>query len=165
MESKDSMSGKGKFEDLEVWKEARLLVNRIYDLSGDTAFAKDFGLRDQIRRAAISVLSNIAEGYERDSDIEFGRYLSIAKGSAGEIRAQLYIARDRYYISETDFQATKTAAESLGRRIARFIAYLKSTSSPRVSRNTVKPHNSPSTPPTAPMPYPFSTPSQDPLAF
>jgi four helix bundle protein len=149
------MSGKGKFEDLEVWQEARLLANRIYDLSGSEAFSKDFGLRDQIRRAAVSVLSNIAEGYERDSDAEFGKFLAIAKGSAGEVRAQLYIARDRNYIGETDFSTAKEAAASLGRRIARFIAYLKRSSSANLSpRRTEKKLTTPSP---APMPEPHSS--------
>ena len=148
------MSGKGKFEDLEVWQEARLLANRIYDLSGREAFAKDFGLRDQIRRAAVSILSNIAEGYERDSDAEFGKFLAIAKGSAGEVRAQLYIAWDRNYIGETDFLTTKDAAASLGRRIARFIAYLKQSSPANLStKRATKHHMSPS-PASTPAPMP-----------
>ncbi len=147
------MSGKGKFEDLEVWQEARLLVNRVYDLSGSDAFAKDFGLRDQIRRAAVSVLSNIAEGHERDSDAEFGKFLAIAKGSAGEVRAQLYIARDRNYIGETDFSAAKEAAASLGRRIARFVAYLKQSSPANPSpKRFAKNHMAP---PPASMPVPI----------
>ena len=141
----DAMTGKGRFEDLEVWKEARLLVNRIYDLSGSEAFAKDFGLRDQIRRAAVSVLSNIAEGYERGSDAEFGKFLAIAKGSAGEVRAQLYIARDRNYIEETDFSAAKDAATSLSRRIARFIAHLKQSATGRSpAKGNPKPPSLPS---------------------
>ena len=151
------MSGKGKFEDLEVWQEARLLANRIYDLSGSEAFSKDFGLRDQIRRAAVSVLSNIAEGYERDSDAEFGKFLAIAKGSAGEVRAQLYIARDRNYIGETDFSTAKEAAASLGRRIARFIAYLKRSSLSIPSpKQTAKNRTIPPSLPTPPTPPPVS---------
>ena len=116
---------KGRFEDLEIWQEARVLTNRVYDLSGCPAFAKDYGLRDQIRRAAVSILSNIAEGYERDSDPEFGRFLLIAKGSAGEVRAQLYVALDRGYIDEFAFAEAKRQAESVCRRVANFIAYLK----------------------------------------
>ena len=112
---------KGRFEDLEIWKEARKLTNRVYDLSGSPAFANDYGLRDQIRRAAVSVLSNIAEG----SDAEFGRFLLIAKGSAGEVRAQLYVALDRGYIDESAFSKTKAQTEAIGRRVANFIAYLK----------------------------------------
>lgn len=152
------MSEKGKFEDLEVWREARLLANRIYDLSGSEAFSKDFGLRDQIRRAAVSVLSNIAEGYERDSDAEFGKFLAIAKGSAGEVRAQLYIARDRNYIGETAFSTAKEAAASLGRRIARFIAYLKRSSSANLSpRRTEKQLTTPSPAPMPESPSSLST--------
>ena len=126
---------KGRFEDLEVWREARALANRVYDLSGCPSFARDYGLRDQIRRAAVSILSNIAEGYERDSDAEFGRFLLIAKGSAGEVRAQLYVALDRGYIDESSFLETKMQTESVSRLIAGFIVYLKRS---QVAR--LKPH-------------------------
>ena len=116
---------KGRFEDLEVWQEARALTNRVYDLTECPAFAKDYGLRDQIRRATVSILSNIAEGYERDSDAEFSRFLLIAKGSAGEVRAQLYIALDRGYIDEFAFAEAKRQTESVCRRVANFLVYLK----------------------------------------
>ena len=72
-----------KFEDIEAWKKARELAREIYAISNEGLFARDFGLRDQIRRAAVSVMSNIAEGFERGGDVEFRRFLSIAKGSAG----------------------------------------------------------------------------------
>ena len=121
---------KGRFEDLEVWQEARALTNRVYDLTECPAFAKDYGLRDQIRRATVSILSNIAEGYERDSDAEFSRFLLIAKGSAGEVRAQLYIALDRGYIDEFAFAEAKRQTESVCRRVANFIAYLKRLQAP-----------------------------------
>ena len=76
-----------RFEDIEAWKEARLLVSEIYRVSDTGAFARDFGLRDQIRRAAVSNISNIAEGFERDGGREFLQFLSVAKGSCGEVRA------------------------------------------------------------------------------
>jgi len=87
-----------RFEDLLVWQKARELTRVIYDMTKSQAFARDFGLRDQIRRAAVSVMSNIAEGFEREGDSEFGHFLSIAKGSCGEVRSQLYVARDQGYI-------------------------------------------------------------------
>lgn len=137
---------KGRFEDLEVWREARALTNRVYDLSESPVFVKDYGLRDQIRRAAVSILSNIAEGYERDLDAEFGRFLLIAKGSAGELRAQLYVALDRGYIDETSFSEAKMQTESVSRRIAGFVVYLKrSQDSSRKSQVQSRKHLRPTT--------------------
>ncbi len=81
-----------KFEELESWKKARELTNTIYQATGTGRFTRDFGLKDQIRRASISILSNIAEGFERGGDKEFFQFLAIAKGSCGEVRAQLYVA-------------------------------------------------------------------------
>ncbi len=78
-----------KFEDLEAWKIARELTKQIYRVSGNASFAKDFGLKNQICRASVSIMSNVAEGFERDGDKEFVNFLSIAKGSAGEVRSQL----------------------------------------------------------------------------
>ena len=91
-----------KIEDIEVWKRGCRLAVKIYEISRDGSFAKDFGLRDQVRRAAVSVPSNIAEGFERESDVEFKRFLNIAKGSCGELRTQLYIAKALNYIENTD---------------------------------------------------------------
>src|SRR5688572_30296581 len=91
------------FEGLEVWQHARKLVKEIYGVSNRGPFSKDFGLRDQLRRASISILSNIAEGFERSGNKEFAHFLFMAKGSAGELRAQLYVALDLAYISANDF--------------------------------------------------------------
>jgi four helix bundle protein len=91
-----------RFEDLEAWKLAREITNEIYTFSSAETFYRDFGLRDQIRRSAVSIMSNIAEGFERDGDKEFIQFLSIAKGSAGEVRSQLYVALDRAYVGEED---------------------------------------------------------------
>jgi four helix bundle protein len=81
-----------KFEDLESWKKARELTNAVHGATATGSFARDFGLKDQIRRASISILSNIAEGFERGGDREFLQFLAMAKGSCGEVRAQLYVA-------------------------------------------------------------------------
>ncbi len=97
------MSRIERFEDLDGWKLARALTGLIYNASGTGEFSRDFALRDQIRRAAISIVSNIAEGFERDGDKEFLQFLSMAKGSCGEVRAQLYLALDRAYISQEQF--------------------------------------------------------------
>jgi len=93
------------FEDLEVWRTAKDLAVRIYKVTEDGRFGRDFGLRDQIRRAAVSVMSNVAEGFDRYSRAEFGQFLSIARGSAAEVRSQLYLAHDLGYLADDDFKA------------------------------------------------------------
>ena len=92
-----------KFEDIEARELARELTRLVYEVSSNGNFAKDFALRDQIRRAAISILSNIAEGFERSGNKEFLNFLAIAKGSCGEVRAQLYAAFDQRYIEKARF--------------------------------------------------------------
>ena len=92
-----------KFEEIECWKRARELTRRIYEATNRTAFAKDFGLKDQIRRASVSVMSNIAEGYDRSGTAEFVHFLATAKGSAAEVSSQLYVALDQGYIQEEEF--------------------------------------------------------------
>jgi four helix bundle protein len=89
------MSTFSTFEEIEAWKKARELTKRIYQISSRGPFSKDFGLRDQARRASVSIMSNIAEGYERGGTKEFLQYLSIAKGSVGELRSHLYVALDQ----------------------------------------------------------------------
>jgi len=102
----------GRFEDLVVWQKERALTGLVYELTRQKTFARDFDLRDQIRCAAVSVMSNIAEGFERGSDAEFGHFLSIAKGSCGEVRSQLYVAGDQGYIDPASFaRASDRAAE------------------------------------------------------
>ena len=115
-----------KFEDLEVWQRAKDLTNLIYKHSTDGTFSRDFGLRDQMRRAAVSIMSNIAEGFESQTQAMFIKYLAYAKGSAGELRAQLYIARDQGYITEEDFNTMFSTAEICSRQLSRFIQYLES---------------------------------------
>lgn len=92
-----------RFEDLFAWQKARVLTRAIYAVSQTGRFAKDFGLSGQIQRAAVSIMSNIAEGFERRSRADFQRFLDIARGSCGEVRAQLYIAADVGYLTETQF--------------------------------------------------------------
>jgi len=100
-----------RFEDLEVWKRARVLANLIYNISTAGSFAKDYGLRDQMQRAAVSIFSNIAEGFEGYTQLLFIQFLARAKGSAGELRAQLYLALDRGYISEEQFREASSQTE------------------------------------------------------
>jgi len=114
-----------KFEDVESWKRARVFANQVYKITGTGKFARDFGLRDQIRRAAISILSNIAEGFERGGDNEFIQFLSVAKGSCGEARAQLYIALDQTYISESQFQTLARSAGEVSQLLSGLMRYLR----------------------------------------
>ena len=124
-----------QFEDLQVWQEARLLVREVYKVTKDPAFRRDFGLRDQITRAATSTMSNIAEGFERGSRKEFIQFLQIAKGSNGEVRSQLYVALDQEYVDQKMFDKLRNSALALSRRLAKFISYLESyASNSRVRR-------------------------------
>src|SRR5512141_775747 len=93
-----------RFEDLEAWKEARKLVNMVYRLTGSGLLAKDFGVRDQIQRAAVSAMTNIAEGFDCESKAEFARFLGFARRSAVEVQSLLYAAFDSEYIGETQFK-------------------------------------------------------------
>jgi four helix bundle protein len=115
-----------RFEELEVWQRAKELTKLIYRLSSSGAFAHDFGLRDQMRRAAVSIMSNIAEGFESQTQVLFIQYLSRAKGSSGELRAQLYIAQEQEYITADEFQSAFSLAELCSKQLASFIRYLDS---------------------------------------
>ena len=120
------MAGITRFEEIESWKTARQLTNLIYALGNQAGFNRDFGLRDQIRHASVSVMSNIAEGFESRTDIQFINYLGMAKASAGEARAQLYVALDQNYITDEQFKEAYALAETCARQIAKFIVYLES---------------------------------------
>jgi len=114
-----------RFEDIEGWKKARELVSAIYAVSSKGSFAKDFELRDQIRRAAVSVMSNIAEGFERGGDKEFSQFLSLAKASCGEVRSQLYVALDQKYVNVEQFQSISEQTTHISQLIAGFMRYLR----------------------------------------
>ena len=119
------MSSFKSFEEIESWQKARELTREVYTVSNKGAFAKDFGLRDQIRRASVSILSNIAEGFERDGNREFFQFLAVAKGSSGEVRAQLYIALDQDYIDKNTFETLSAISIEMGRLIGGLINYLR----------------------------------------
>jgi four helix bundle protein len=106
-----------KFEDLIAWQKARELAKQIYQFTDVGKFSKDFGLRDQIRRASISVMSNIAEGFERGGRPEFHHFLVISKASCAEVRSQLYIAKDIGYLSESIFSELMNLATEVSRII------------------------------------------------
>lgn len=103
------------FQDLIAWQKARVLTANIYKATSQGSFARDFGLKDQIRRAAVSVMSNIAEGFERGRPSEFHQFLSIAKGSCAELRSQLFVALDVGHLKESDFEGLMNAAVEVGR--------------------------------------------------
>ena len=114
-----------RFEDLEIWKEARKLSKEIYLITlNNTDFKNDFRFRDQIRASSGSIMDNIAEGFERNGNLEFRQFLSIAKGSAGEMRSQLYRALDFNYITQETFDVLKIDSENLSGKINNFITYL-----------------------------------------
>lgn len=114
-----------KFEDLEIWKLSLKITKDIYDITAKKDFSKDFGLRDQIRRAIVSVSSNIVEGFEKNNNNEFVRFLKISKGSAGEARNQLYIALVVGYINKIEFEKINKDLESLSGQIGGFVVYLQ----------------------------------------
>ena len=115
------------FEDLHIYQRARELANAIYTITKGNDFARDFGLIDQIRRATVSILSNIAEGFERGSKTEFIQFLYIAKGSCGEVRAQLAIAQDQNYLRQNEYQRLYDLCKQISGMISNFIAHLQKT--------------------------------------
>jgi four helix bundle protein len=131
-----------RFEDLPIWKEAIRLTKEIYDISSEGKWGRDFALRDQIRRAIVSVSSNIAEGYEKNNNNELIRFLRIAKGSLGEVRNQIYIAFTVNYINNNKLSSLSRKMEDLSSDIGGFIVYLqkhknKQTYNPQsIIRNT-----------------------------
>ncbi len=117
-----------KFEDIKAWQKARELTNVIYQLTNKVSFAKDYGLRDQIRRAAVSSMSNIAEGYARQSDKEFVQFLFVGLGSIAEVQSQLYLANDLSYISKDEFDGTFEQSAEVARLINGLLRYLRAKS-------------------------------------
>lgn len=114
-----------RFEEIEAWKTARELTKMIYSFTDEGKFTRNFTLRDRIRRAAVSVMSSIAEGFESQTQAQFIRYLSNAKASASEVRSQLYVTRFFYYLSNKQFSSAFPLAEKASHQIARFSAYLQ----------------------------------------
>ena len=116
-----------RFEEIKAWQEARELARLVYSVTHKGAFAKDFGLKEQIQRAAVSVGSNIAEGFARNGNKEFAKFLWIAKGSATEVQSQLYTAKDVSYVADDDFNSVYAKAESCIILIYRFLKSLRSS--------------------------------------
>ena len=115
------------FEDLHIYQRARKLTGAVYTITRGSHFARDYGLVDQIRRAAVSVMSNIVEGFERGSKTEFIQYLYIAKGSCGEVRAQLQIALDQNYLDQGQYQRLYDLGQQISGMISNFIGHLQTT--------------------------------------
>ncbi len=113
-----------RFEDIEAWRQARELTRQVYSSTNTGTFARDFGLRDQIQRASVSVMSNIAEGFERGGKVEFRRFLAMAKGSAGEVKTQLYVALDAGLIDQPTFADLYARSESVSNLIGGLMRYL-----------------------------------------
>lgn len=114
-----------RFEDLEIWKISLSVTKIIYDYSANSKFSKDFGLRDQIRRAVVSISSNIVEGYEKRSNNEFRRFLLISKGSTSEVRNQLHIALAVGYINQNEFDKVDKILLELASKIGALVNYLE----------------------------------------
>jgi four helix bundle protein len=119
------MSKIQRFEDIVAWQKARELTREIYAHAKIGPFAKDFGLREQIQRASVSIMGNVAEGFDRGGDKEFIQFLSISKGSCGEVKSHLYVALDQQYVNSTQFDRLYNSADEVGRLLAGFMTYLK----------------------------------------
>jgi len=113
-----------KFEELNIWKLSLKITKSIYDLTSKKEFIREFALKDQIRRAVVSISSNIVEGFEKNNNNEFIRFLKIAKGSTGEVRNQIYICRDVKYITLNEFKIINDDLQVLANQIGSFIYYL-----------------------------------------
>lgn len=124
------MSGAGSFEDLEVWQDARVLVKLVYNACNTTPLAKDFALRNQLIRSAISIMANIAEGHGRRGDREFMHFLKIARGSCSETLSHMYVANDMQMIDQTAFNEIRAQTNKTGTRISALIRYLRKSANP-----------------------------------
>ncbi len=113
-----------RFEDIEAWQKARELTKAVYEISLSSGFRRDFGLRDQIRRASVSIMLNIAEGFARKTDKEFARFLVQAHGSAAEVQSALYVAFDQKYITQEQFNYIYFLAETTSKMLIKFVRYL-----------------------------------------
>jgi four helix bundle protein len=121
------MAGIERFEDIEAWKTARELVQQIYKITNQGMFVKDYGLRDQIRRAAVSIMANIAEGFDSGSDREFIKFLGYAlRSTTTEVQSHLYVSFDQNYISKGEFDSLYRVTVKVKNLISRFVRYLKS---------------------------------------
>ena len=119
-----------RFEDIQAWQKARELNNTIYGITKNSYFRKDFSLRDQIRRASVSIMANIAEGFGRRSKREFANFLNMSHGSAAEIQCHLYVALDQHYLSQEDFERLYNQVDEVSKMIQGFMNYLNNSLTP-----------------------------------
>ena len=124
------MSKISRFEDLEVWQEARAFAIKVFEITHDQEFPRDFGYINQINNAAGSIMDNIAEGFERNGRKEFLQFLSISKGSAGEVRSQIYRGFDRMFFFESVFMELIEAIEKISKKLSNFISSLSNSLHP-----------------------------------
>ena len=115
-----------RFEEIEAWQTARELTRKVYETTNEGQFARDFGLKDQMRRASVSIMSNIAEGFESRTQTLFLDYLGRAKASAGELRAQLYAAQDVGYLDQSQYEQMHELVDKCSRQLSKFMTYLVS---------------------------------------
>lgn len=125
--TRQELPGARKYEDLEIWKQAFTLVQSIFSVTCTGTFRDDFGLRNQMRRAAVSAMSNIAEGFGRTSRKEFHRFLDIARGSTLEVQSLLYVGRSQEKITDPQFRELYQSCQQLSRRISAMMCHLKNT--------------------------------------
>jgi len=129
-----------RFEDIEAWKKARILVRRVYEFTRVESFRKDYNLIDQMRRSAISIMANIAEGFARRTHKEFINFLGMAHGSAAELQSHLYVALDQNYLLNKDFNELYTSADEVSKLIQGFSNYLRNLRTPKpLNSQTLKP--------------------------
>lgn len=121
------MSSIERFEDILAWQKARELTKQVYESARTGLFSRDYGLRDQIQRASVSVMANIAEGFERGGDKEFGQFLSNSKASCGELKSHLYVALDQGYFDAGAFDELHAGADEVGRLVNGFMGYLRNS--------------------------------------
>ena len=114
-----------KFEDIIAWQKARVLTKEIYKCTQVGGFARDYGLKDQIQRASVSTMANVAEGFERGGDKEFTQFLSTSKGSCGEVKSHLYVALDQGYLTPVSFDQLYGQASEVSRLLSGFMTYLR----------------------------------------
>ena len=119
-----------RFEDIQAWQKTRELNKTIYEITKNSHFSKDFSLRDQIRRASVSIMANIAEGFGRRSNKEFANFLNMAHGSAAEVQCHFYIALDMQYINKEDFEMLYQKADEVSKITQGFMNYLTNSSTP-----------------------------------
>ena len=114
-----------KFEDIQAWQKARKVTRTIYEVTGESRFSRDFGLRDQIQRASVSIMANIAEGFGRHSDKEFANFLNMAHASVSEVQSHLYVALDLDYISTVNFEPLYKLLDEISRMTHTLARYLR----------------------------------------